>query len=62
MYVGNLLSFEVDEEENSLDKSLDTDEEYIAGSELRLALGGLSGSGGGFSYVVIEWRCCATFD
>ena len=53
MYVGNLLSFEVDEEENSLDKSLDT-EEYIAGSELLLALGGLSGSGGGFSYVVIE--------
>ena len=57
MYVGN-RSFD----ENSLDKSLDTDEEYIAGSELRLALGGLSGSGGGFSYVVIEWRCCATFD
>ena len=56
MYVGN-RSFD----ENSLDKSLDT-EEYIAGSELRLALGGLSGSGGGFSYVVIEWRCCATFD
>ena len=48
MYVGNLLSFEVDEEENSLDKSLDT-EEYIAGSELRFALGGRSGRGGGFS-------------
>ena len=46
MYVGN-LSLDVDEE-NSLDRSRDTDE-YIAGSELRFALGGRSGSGGGFS-------------
>ena len=46
MYVGS-RSLDVDEE-NSLERSLDT-EEYMAGSELRFALGGRSGSGGGFS-------------